>query len=499
MFLKTETSSCSVDGSFVRWADSLRDHLLQCYPLPMGREPIPDDVMLSPRWSLAPALEKSKEDNANQLLTVPQCSLTKGSTESPSTSNTPPSSLLPIPNGWTAELADNKRMTPESHWQDVRLVTFDIPKRGQGDKLRCVPGDCLTLYPKNFPEDAQRLIELMGWDNIADKPLDLTLCDDDGALPRGLHTPASCTIRDLLLHNIDITAIPRRSFLKSMSYFTTDPYHRERLLEFTMTEYLDEYFDYAPRSRRSIIEVLEEFTSVKFPAERLLDIFPRIRGRDFSIANGGVYLEHPSDSGITKVELLVALVKYRTVLRKPREGLCSRYLANLPAKSVLQVSHKPVQTPIHGLVNSQRPLVAMATGTGIAPVRCLIQERLSHPKPGPMLLFFGNRNREADFFFEEEWKALDGAVAPDGSPVLHTFLAFSRDQREKLYVQDLLRRETKRLEQLISKKTIFAVCGGSTKMADACKRAVFDPLTDEGDEESRKRLLASVTWWQEIW
>lgn len=475
---------------------------MEHYPPPSGLEPIPDDTILPPRWSLAPALDPILKKIQELDLSSLRISHTNGA---PTVPNLPPDGLLPIPAGWTATLTKNERLTPQEHWQDVRLVSFDIPALPSGHRLRPVPGDCLTLYPKNFPNDVQKLIDLMEWNNIADSPLDLTTCK---SLPRNLYSPESCTLRDLLLNNIDITAIPRRSFLKNMSYFTSDEYHRQRLLEFNMPEYIDEYFDYATRSRRSIIEVLDEFTSVKIPAERLLDVFPLIRGRDFSIANGGATVTQAASSQddaaaaaaatTTRVDLLVAMVKYRTVLRKPREGLCSRYLASLAPGSTLRVSHKPVLSPIHGAANAQRPLVAMATGTGVAPVRCLVHERLTHPSPAPMVIFFGNRNRAADFFFEDEWRALAQDAATKGSELL-VFTAFSRDQRDKVYVQDLVRREAARLEKLIPQRAIFAVCGGSTKMADACKRAVFDPFTESGDEVVRKEMLAGITWWQEIW
>ncbi|KAF4442523.1 NADPH reductase TAH18 [Fusarium austroafricanum] len=464
-----------IDGSFVRWSERLRNHLLEHHPPPSGLEPVPDDVILPPKWSIKSALENISITNGHAPSKVP---------------NLPPSSPLSIPDGWTVKLVGNDRLTPEKHWQDVRLISFDIPRR-DGVKLSCVPGDCLTIYPKNFPKDAQKLISLMGWEDIADKPLDLSLCE---SLPTNLYTDPKCTLRELLLNNIDLTAIPRRSFLKNMSYFSTNPDHKERLLEFSMTEYLDEYFDYATRSRRSILEVLEEFTSVKLPAERLFDIFPIIRGRDFSIANGGAHQNHPTDENKTRIELLVALVKYRTVLRKPREGLCSRYLDNIPLDSTLTVTRKPVLSPIHGPQNAQRPLVAIATGTGLAPIRALIHERLTHSAPGRMHLFFGNRNREADYFFQQE---LDSTVR-DGH--LSVFLAFSRDQRNKIYVQDRLREEVERIEEVILDNGIFCVCGGSTKMADAAKKAVFEPFSEDvKNVEERKKVLAALTWWQEIW
>ncbi|KAG8667275.1 NAPDH-dependent diflavin reductase [Fusarium poae] len=464
-----------LDGSFVRWTERLRNHFLEHRPLPSGLEPIPEDVILPPKWSLENTLHNSTETNGHAASSL---------------GNVPSSSLLPIPDGWTATLVGNNRLTPDKHWQDVRLISFDIPRR-DGIKLTCVPGDCLTVYPKNFPDDVQRLVALMGWEDVADKPLDLSLCE---SLPTNLFTNSKSTLRELLLNNIDFTAIPRRSFLKNMSYFSTNPDHKERLLEFTMAEYLDEYYDYATRSRRSILEVLEEFSSVKLPAERLFDIFPLIRGRDFSIANGGVQQNHPTDDNKTRIELLVALVKYRTVLRKPREGLCSRYLDNVPMNSTLTVTRKPVLSPIHGAQNAQRPLVAIATGTGLAPIRALLHERLTYPSPGPMHLFFGNRNREADYFFQQELDAL----VNEGQ--LDVFLAFSRDQRNKIYVQDRLREEAKRIEEVIIDNGIFCVCGGSTKMADAAKKAVFEPFSEDIKEvEERKKMLGNLTWWQEIW
>ncbi|CAI6098366.1 unnamed protein product [Clonostachys chloroleuca] len=476
-----------IEGAFSSWAGKFYDHLLEEYPPPDGRAPISDDSILPPRWSLSPALSHSSTDSAKII--------------SHSDIDVPPPGPLPIPDGWEATLAESKRMTPLSHWQDVRLLGFDVPSRADGQKLACNPGDCLTIYPKNFPEDVQKLITLMSWETVANQKLDLSACP---SLPRNLHASQPCTIRQLLLENIDFTSIPRRSFFKSMSYFATDPNHKERLLEFTKTEFLDEYFDYATRSRRTILEVLDEFTSVKIPPERLLDVFPLIRGRDFSIANGGALLAHPTgDESITRVELLVALVRYRTILRKPRQGLCSRYLASLPPNASLRVGYKPVLTPIHGAQNAQRPLIAMATGTGLAPVRCLIHERLTHPNPGPMLLFFGNRNRSKDFFFEKEWDDLskdgNGGAGGDENATLTVFTAFSRDQPDKVYIQDILRREANTVNDLIPRNAIFSVCGGSTKMADACKETVFGSFRRSGEEPDREKHLESLTWWQEIW
>lgn len=83
---------------------------------------------------------------------------------------------------------------------------------------------------------------------------------------------------------------------------------------------------------------------------------------------------------------------------------------------------------------------------------------------------------------------------------MQVFTAFSRDQESKLYVQHLLQREADRVAELVGQNAIFAVCGGSSKMADACKDAVFEAYRErQQDKEACERVLASLTWWQEIW
>ncbi|RCI08420.1 hypothetical protein L249_8972 [Ophiocordyceps polyrhachis-furcata BCC 54312] len=409
-----------IDGSFIRWADELRSHLVEHHPHPHGLPPLPDDENLPPRWSLEPALRRAEEKQEEKA---------GSSMERPPP---PLSDLVPIPDGWKATLVDSERMTPDTHWQDVRLLSLDVASRGPGQRLRCNPGDCLTIYPQNAMEEADKLIGLMGWESVSEKPLDLSLCQP---LPPGLLVPsptAHRTLRDLVVQSVDLSAVPRRSFLRAMSYYSSDPDQRDRLMELTTTEFLDDYFDYATRSRRSVLEVLDDFRSVRVPAHRLLDVFPLIRGRDFSIAN---YNSSSSDNDDnTRVELVVAMVRYRTILRKPREGLCSRYLARLtPPTSRLSVSHRAVSSPVHGAEASARPLIAMATGTGIAPVRSLILERLSHhdddgsnQTPTPTIVFFGNRSKESDFLFSKEWQSLCR------QKLVTLYTAFSRDQPRKL-------------------------------------------------------------------
>lgn len=232
---------------------------------------------------------------------------------------TPPRELLPIPNTWDGILLKTTRATPESHWQDVRLLTIDIKTSDWNDSIPLLqPGDNVILYPKNFPADAQKLIVQMGWQSIADKSVEWNNQGGRPRCPRNLHPIDYASLRDILLHNLDINAVPNRTFLKQLRRHTDDEREKERLLELTEESNTQEFYDYTSRPRRTILEVLEDFPGVKIPMEYALEIFPIIRGRPFSILN---HVEaHQDEKADTRsVQILVALVEYKTIIRKPRQ------------------------------------------------------------------------------------------------------------------------------------------------------------------------------------
>jgi sulfite reductase alpha subunit-like flavoprotein len=222
-------------------------------------------------------------------------------------------------------------------------------------------------------------------------------------------------------------SIPRRSFFAQLAHFSNDEFQRERLLEFTNPEYIDELYDYTTRPRRSILEVLQEFESVKIPWQRVCSVIPAIRGRQFSIA-----IAHSASAAAdnrTRVELLIAIVKYRTVIKRIRQGVCTRYVASLQPGQEIAVS---LQKGGLGVTKAEttKPVVMIGPGTGVAPMRSLIYQRRRWREELGIkdlgfrdTLFFGCRNAEADFFFKDEWQTLKDEGAP-----LDVFAAFSRDQ-----------------------------------------------------------------------
>ena len=485
----------SLDASFVPWSSDLRQHLLRKFPLVDGISPIPDDVLLEPKWTLSlkggctPNITKLSEDHIcaglspHDPISLQRVILPP---EDPSISHKSCENPNPETQTLSVILEKNQRLTPSKHWQDVRHLTFSSALSASYE-----PGDILTIYPKNFPDDVDHFLSIMHWTDIANRPIQCTLVEpvlgsnkEAPPLP-GLQASQTTTLRTLLTEHLDFTAIPRRSFFSTIAHFTQHPMHKERLLEFTKPEYIDELYDYTTRPRRSILEVLQEFESVRIPWQWAISVLPELRGRQFSIASGGK-LKCDADNR-TCFELLVAIVKYKTVIKKIREGVCTRYLAALPTGAQLAVT---LQKGGLGIMKKEakHPVIMIGPGTGVAPMRSLIWERLqwaeqtiqSHVSNGSgsfenentvgeNLLFFGCRNHGADYFFQDEWATIMGRTS------LQVFTAFSRDQSQKIYVQDLIKKQRDLVFRLLYKcGGILYVCGSSGKMPKAVRASLVE-------------------------
>lgn len=375
------------------WFQGLKAKLLSDSPLPDGIEPIPDDALLPPKYPITVAdmssntladqrweanrekhaalshienpksetQERDDEYNRRSDLhdigesfrrgdyTAPypntrdldnldgdnilkdhheQYDLQNGNEDSRHSM----SGVLPIPGTFKAELMQNDRITPMSHWQDVRQLKIHVARTPwSNDHLPTLePGWTVVIYPKNFPADVEALIKMMGWEEVADKSIvwkhtgtnfeqQLPMARKGGIRrPRGLYPPPDATLRDLLIHNIDFNAIPTRTFLRDLCRHTKDEREKERLLELTHESDSQEFYDYTSRPRRTILEVLEDFPAVKIPLEYALETFPVIRGRLYSIANHAP--QHESQTAqFHEIEVLAAMVEYKTIIRKPRQ------------------------------------------------------------------------------------------------------------------------------------------------------------------------------------
>lgn len=347
-----------------------------------------------------------------------------------------------------------------------------------GTDIKYRPGDVAVLFPKNQPDKVDDFLLLL---NIpADKPFILEPNDPETLLPAGL--PEFLTLRECATSYWDIQSIPRRSFFDLLWYFSQSDLEREKLQEFTTAEGQEELYSYCNRPRRTILEVLQDFpnSTPHIPLDYLFDLIPCIRSRSFSIASSLEYHRN-------ELHLLVAVVRYQTRLHEPRQGLCSTWLSKLDPSSnpviPLSVKNGSIVLP-----PDSHPLIMVGPGTGCAPFRGFIQERVTQGIK-ENYFFFGCRNKAGDFFCSEEWQSFVD------KGLLKFFVAFSRDQAEKVYVQHKMVEQSSLLWDLISIKGAWVYIAGNAKqMPQDVKNALLTIFREQGnlDSESSKKYLNNL-------
>lgn len=230
------------------------------------------------------------------------------------------------------------------------------------------------------------------------------------------------------------------------------------------------------------------------------------------------------------------------------KGLCSRYIRALEEGSPLTVGLKRNKPPPCGYIHARRPLIAIATGTGIAPIISLLQERQlsGENDKGPALLFFGCRSKNADFYARaflssytdlnlipafsrdpigaDERVFLDSyakqneslvkpeivlgsehaSIGPHNTPWMRSF----EYDRGKMYVQHQIRRHAKEVCQIVKQAwdsrvtPIIMICGNAGRMPVSVRQALEDALVIGAlakDNEQAKQTLQDIGIWMETW
>ncbi|KAK1787293.1 hypothetical protein P4O66_002799 [Electrophorus voltai] len=442
---------------------------LSLYPLPAGVSPLGDQDPLPPRYVFH-FLDEITEKLAEQPL--------------PPDDHALPSSTHPFP----ARVVSNQRVTDPSHFQDVRHIEFDIT----GSKIQYSAGDVVMIRPCNSPEDVEHFCQLLRLD--PDRYFTLTPTDGSTA-PVPVRLPQPCAVRYLVERYLDVAAVPRRSFFELLASFATDEMERGKLAELSSPQGQDELHSYCNRPRRMALEVLADFphTTAELNVNYLLDLIPEIQPRSFSIASS--LLVDPSvktnvlQAHHNRIQILVAVVKYKTRLHKARKGLCSSWLASLdPSQGEVCV---PLWVKKGGLKFPQdphTPVIMVGPGTGVAPFRAAIQERIAQGKTAN-LLFFGCRSETKDFYCRTEWEEKVQA----GHMTL--FTAFSRDQEDKIYVQHRVKEQAKLLWDMIANRNaVFYIAGNANQMPAAVCDALKEVFKQEGGmtESQAQEMLNSM-------
>lgn len=319
-------------------------------------------------------------------------------------------------------------------------LEFDL----EGSGLTYEAGDALAVIPANALDVVESILETTKLDGTTT----VTLKEGD------------CTLHDALTHKLEITTI-------------TLPVLK-RYNEFAQNADLDALIhpDNKPRfndyiNGRELIDILTDFPAKELTANGLAGALRKLPPRLYSIASSPK--AHPGE-----VHLTVGVVRYHTNGRQ-RKGVCSSYLADRIQESetakVFVSPNKHFKIPN----DPDAPLIMVGPGTGIAPFRAFIEERQAIGAKGKNWLFFGDQHYLTDFLYQTEWQDYlsDGILTK-------LDVAFSRDQANKVYVQDRMRENAKELYNWLQEGATFCVCGEASRMAHDVDKALHDIVAQEG-------------------
>ncbi|XP_057850064.2 NADPH-dependent diflavin oxidoreductase 1 isoform X1 [Cryptomeria japonica] len=458
-----ETNALDLPKFQITYHDNVNDELL--YKSSMNKESgIQDNLMecLRARAMIETANNANKSISKSNSVSPPQC---------------------------FAHMIENKRLTGEDYERDVRHIEFEL---GCSDS-QYETGDVLEVMPSQNVAAVDAFIGHCGLDP------DAYITVEQRKRPNSSSGSDTMTIscqpvklRTLVESTLDIaSASPRRYFFEVMSHFATAEHEKERLQYFASTEGRDDLYQYNQKERRTVIEVLEDFPSVRLPLEWLLQLVPRLRTRMFSISSS--LLAHPN-----QVHITVAVVSWMTPYKRKRHGLCSSWLAGLdPRKENILIPmrfHRGALKPPPPSI----PLVLVGPGTGCAPFRTFIEQRalLRAVEPvAPILFFFGCRNEAKDFLYKDFWlsnMASDGVLSQERGGGF--FVAFSRDQPQKVYVQHKMQEESRLIWNLLKSGAWVYVAGSATKMPTEVMSTIEEIISREGgfSKESASRWLRQL-------
>lgn len=313
----------------------------------------------------------------------------------------------------------------------------------------------------------------------------------------GAPFPMPISIRECLSRYCDLTSAPRRSDLKLLALYAKDPTDKKALLRMSSKEGKAEYREKILDSHVGLVDLLQLCPSIEAPLEHFLAFCPRMVPRYYTISSSSSV--HPQEVHLT-VAVTETLKKDGTVFK----GVCSSYLAGVVAgKSTVRVFNR--ESTFRLPTDASKPILMIGPGTGIAPMRALLQERaylrdVKKQVLGDNVLYFGCKKASLDYLYEDEMAKFQA----DG--VLNKlYVAYSREQSEKVYVQHLLAKNASETWNLVdSQGASIYVCGG-VKMGHDVSEALRSICVSQGKHtaDSAKhymdKLASEGRFVQELW
>ncbi len=345
-------------------------------------------------------------------------------------------------NPFSSKITSNRLLTSEKSSKETRHYEFSL----KGSGLSYEAGDALNVIPQNCPELVADIVAAISCTGTEDEPVN----GEATTLSEALRTRFEIKLPSKEL----LQEIVRRSGNQELN----------GLFESNDKNALSKYL-----WGRDILDLLLQFPNVQFSAAEFLGLLKPLQHRAYSISSSGKM--YPDS-----VHLTVASVRYHAHNRD-HKGVCSTYMADLvDENSEVKIFFSPNKS-FRVPEDDSLPMIMVGPGTGIAPFRAFLQEREFRQATGKNWLLFGDRNAATDYIYQDEIEAMQKKGI-----LTRLDLAFSRDQQEKIYVQDRMIENGAEMFSWLEQGGSFFVCGDATYMAKDVDKALHIIIEKYGNK-----------------
>ena len=382
-------------------------------------------------------------------------------------------------NPYYTNIIENYVLNGEGSKKETRHIVFELGDSGLDYKV----GDALGVVPENPPHIVEDLIAAQGWDrdqtvtthngertlyealkkdfevHLASKKFVQSLAEK--VVSTGMKITVKMVSRSRsrqqwlaseqeLLPPELAPSVPSDSPAEKVDHLITD--------QKAMEDYL---------WTRDYVDIMREF-SVKYSPEEFLELVDRLKPRLYSIASS-----HDAHPGF--VELTVGIVRFNYHDRQ-RGGITTQYMAD-----EVVVNETPVgvfMSPTKSFIlpeDKETDIIMVGPGTGIAPFRAFMEQRVHDKATGRNWLFFGDQSEKTEYYYKDE---IEGWM--DSGDLYRFTTAWSRDQEEKIYVQHRLKEHGAEVWEWFEKGAYFYICGDKTYMAKDVHRALIEIAIEHG-------------------